>query len=77
MALGFIHRLELDDGTRADPPTFRSSPGTSWNAGDTIPLGSKRGLRVSDKRLDENLDGDPMPVLVVEDLPGSATSPAG
>ena len=71
MAYGLTFRLELDDGTPADPPTFRSSPGTSWNAGDTIPLGSKRALRVLEKRLDENLDGDPVPVLVVEDLPGN------
>jgi hypothetical protein len=73
----FTFRLEPADGTAADPPTFCSSPSTSWNAGDTIHLGSKRSLRVLDKRLDEDLDGDPVPVLVVEDLPGSATSAAG
>jgi len=33
----FIRKLEREDGTPADPPTFRSLPGTSWNAGDTIP----------------------------------------
>ena len=38
--MAFIYKLENEDGTPADPPTFRSSPGTSWNAGDTIPLGS-------------------------------------
>ena len=27
MALGFTFRLELEDGTPADPPTFRSAPG--------------------------------------------------
>ena len=69
--MAFIYKLENEDGTPADPPTFRSSPGTSWNTGDTIPLGSKRALRVLDKRFDENLDGDPVPVLVVEDLPGN------
>lgn len=63
---GFTFKVEHQDGTPADPPTFRSSDGTSWNAGDTIPLGSERALRVIGKRLDENLDGDPVPVLVVE-----------
>ena len=40
--MAFIYKLEHQDGTPADPPTFRSSPGTSWNAGDTIPLGSNK-----------------------------------
>jgi hypothetical protein len=40
------YKLELEDGTPAEPPTFRSLP------------------------------SDPVPVLVVEDLPGSATSAA-
>jgi len=31
---------------------FAATPGTSRNAGDTIPLGSKRALRVLDKRVD-------------------------
>jgi hypothetical protein len=62
----FTYKLEHEDGTPADPPTFRSSPGTSWNVGDVIPLGSRRSLRVVGKRLVENLDGDPVPVLVVE-----------
>ena len=64
--MAFIYRLELEDGTPADPPTFRSLPGTSWDAGDTSPLGSSRALRVLDERLDENLHGDPVPVLVIE-----------
>jgi hypothetical protein len=58
---------ELEDGRPAEPPSFHSLPGTSWNAGDTIPLGSQRALRVISKRLDENLDGDPVPTLVVEE----------
>ncbi|MET1082039.1 MAG: hypothetical protein ABWY12_03180 [Burkholderiales bacterium] len=33
MALAFTFRLELEDGTPADPPTFRSSALT-WKAGD-------------------------------------------
>ena len=58
------HNLELEDGTRADPPTFRSAPGVSWEPGDTIPLG-ERTLRVVAIRLDEGADGDPVSVLVV------------
>jgi hypothetical protein len=66
MAYGLTFRLELDDGTPADPPTFRSAPGVSWKAGDTIPLGRARPLRVIDTRLDEGTDGEPVSVLVVE-----------
>ena len=64
--MAFTFKLELADGTRADPPTFRSAPGVTWKAGDTIPLGRDRTLRVIDTRLDEGTDGDPVPVLVVE-----------
>jgi hypothetical protein len=42
-----------------------------------IPLGSERSLRVVGKRRIENLDGDPVPVLVVEDLPRAATTDHG
>ena len=66
MAYGFTFRLELEDGTLADPPTFRSGPGVSWRPGDTIPLGRDRKLRVIDTRLDERTDGDPVSVLIVE-----------
>jgi hypothetical protein len=38
----------------------------TWSAGDTIPLGGDRTLRVVDTRLDEGTDGDPMSVIVVE-----------
>jgi hypothetical protein len=41
MALGFTFRLELEDGTPADPATFRTAELT-WKAGDTIPLGQER-----------------------------------
>lgn len=61
----FTYKLEHEDGTAADPPTFRTAA-TTWNAGDVIPLGGERALRVVGKRLVENLDGDPVPVLVVE-----------
>jgi hypothetical protein len=50
----FNYKLEHEDGTAADPPTFRSLPGTSWNAGDVLHLGSERSLRVVGKRLVEN-----------------------
>jgi hypothetical protein len=63
----FTYRLVHDDGTPADPPTFRSADGTSWNPGDTIPLGRNGTLRVVDTRLDEGTDGDPIQTLVVED----------
>ena len=59
---GFMFRLELADGTAADPPMFRSGDGVSWKAGDVIPLG-RRTLRVVDVRDD---DADQPPVLVVE-----------
>jgi hypothetical protein len=65
----FVYRLELQDGTPADPPTFRTAVPT-WRRGDTIPLG-RRSLRVVDVRDD---DADQAPVLVVEDAPGTATS---
>jgi hypothetical protein len=42
--------------------------------GDTIPLTADRTLRVLGVRDD---DADQPPALVVEDLPGSATSAAG
>ena len=60
---GFLFRLELEGGTRADPPTFETAVPT-WRPGDTIPLG-RRTLRVVDVRTD---DADSPPVLVVEEL---------
>jgi hypothetical protein len=38
MAYGLTFRLELEDGTLADPPTFRCAPGVSWEPGDTSRL---------------------------------------
>jgi hypothetical protein len=58
---GFTYRLELEDGTPADPPMFRTAVPT-WRAGDTIPLGI-RTLRVVAIRDDE---ADQPPALVVE-----------
>jgi hypothetical protein len=66
MAYGLTFRLELEDGTPADPPTMRSAPGVSWEPGDAVPLGRDRTLRIVDTRLDEGTDGDPVSVLVVE-----------
>jgi hypothetical protein len=60
--MAFIYRLELEDGTAADPPTFRTAVPT-WSAGDTIPLGG-RTMRVVTVRDD---DADQAPILVVQD----------
>jgi len=61
---GFTFRLELADGTPAEPPTFAAAV-PNWRPGDTIHLG-RRTLRVVDLRND---DADQAPVLVVEDCP--------
>lgn len=70
--MSYHFRLERTDGSPADPPTYRSTV-FSWRQGDTIPLSRDRTLRVLGVRDD---DADQPPVLVVEDLPGSATSDA-
>jgi hypothetical protein len=59
------YKLEREDGTPAEPPTLRSSV-PSWRPGDTIPLGRDCSLLVIDTRLDEDTDGDPVAVLIVE-----------
>jgi hypothetical protein len=61
-------RLQRTDGSPADPPTYRSSVLT-WRQGDTIPLGPSKTLRVLGVRDD---DADQPPILVVENLPGTA-----
>ena len=66
-------RLQRTDGSPADPPHYRSST-LNWRQGDKIPLTADRTLRVLGVRDD---DADQPPALVVEDLPGSATSAAG
>jgi hypothetical protein len=65
-------RLELEDGTPADPPTFRSAPGVSWKAGDTIAIG-RRTLRVLGVHED---DADQPPPLVVEGVRSGGGGPA-
>jgi hypothetical protein len=57
---GFFFRLEHADGKPADPPTLNTAVPNS-RAGDTIPLGADRTLRVVDIRPGEDAD-----VLVVE-----------
>jgi hypothetical protein len=59
--LEFHYKVEAEDGTPADPPSFRTAVPT-WRPGDTIPLGRKT-LRVVAIRDD---DADQPPVLVVE-----------
>jgi hypothetical protein len=66
---GFTFRLELADGTPAEPSTFAAAV-PNWRPGDTIHLG-RRTLRVVKVRDD---DADEAPVLVVEDASGPATS---
>lgn len=61
----FAYRLELGDGTPADPPTLQAAV-PNWRAGDVIALSAGRSLRVVDTQLREDSDGDPVMVLVVE-----------
>jgi hypothetical protein len=63
---GFLFRLERTDGTPAEPPTLHSAI-PNWGAGDTIPLGRDRTLRIVGLRDD---DAEQPPVLVVEDVAG-------
>jgi hypothetical protein len=39
--MAFAYRLEHEDGTPADPATFRTAV-PNWKAGDVIPLGAAR-----------------------------------
>lgn len=57
----FAFKLEHQDGTPADPPSFQTSV-PNWRRGDAIPLGQGRTLRVIERRDDS--DGA---VLIVED----------
>jgi hypothetical protein len=63
--MAFTYRLELKDGTPADPPRLETAVPT-WRAGDTIPLGRDRILRVIDTRPGREPDEDP--VLVVQSV---------
>jgi hypothetical protein len=61
--MAFIFKLELDDGTPADPPILVTAV-PNWRPGDTITLGPGRALRVVDTRPGAEPDEDR--VLVVE-----------
>jgi hypothetical protein len=61
----FAFKLEREDGTPADPPTLKAAVPNS-RPGDLIALGAGRSLRVVDTQLREDLEGDPVMVLVVE-----------
>ena len=68
---GFLFRLEMTDGSPAEPRTLEAAV-PNWRAGDVISLG-RRQLRVVGKRDD---DADQPPVLVVEDVAERASSDA-
>ena len=57
---GLTFKLELEDGTPADPPVLHTAA-PNWRAGDTIPLGADRTLRVVETRFVEE---DPVLVVV-------------
>jgi hypothetical protein len=61
--MAFTFKLEQENGTPADPPRLDTAV-PNWRAGDTIPLGRDRILRVVDVRPGREPDEDP--VLVVE-----------
>ena len=63
-------KLEREDGTPAEPASFRTSV-YRWSPGDVIPLGATRSLRVVRVK-DE--DADQPPALVVEDVAEGASS---
>lgn len=61
--MAFTYKLEHEDGTPADPPSFHTAVPT-WHLGDTIPLAPGRTLRVVATRPGTGPDDDP--VLVVK-----------
>jgi hypothetical protein len=65
----FTFRLEREDGTPAEPRTLETAV-PNWSAGDTIPLGRDKTLRVVEVRL----GGDDESVLIVEDVAEGASS---
>jgi hypothetical protein len=60
---GFYFRLELEDGTPADPPILHTAV-PNWSAGDTIPLGAERMLRVVEVRFGQE-PGEDLVLLVI------------
>jgi hypothetical protein len=67
----FAFKLEREDGTPAEPPTLKTAV-PNWRAGDTIPLGRDKTLRVAEVR--PTASDDDNPVLVVEDVAERASS---
>lgn len=63
--MAFAFRLELEDGSPADPPTLQAAV-SNWRPGDVIALSAGRSLRVIDTRIREGSEGDPVMVLAVE-----------
>jgi hypothetical protein len=61
--MALIYKLEHEDGTPADPPTFRSST-LNWRQGDKIPMTAERRLRMLGVRDGE---ADQPPVLMVDE----------
>jgi hypothetical protein len=61
----FAFKLEREDGSLADQPTLKTVV-PNWRAGDTIPLGRDRMLRVVEIRPGGGTDEPP--VLVVADV---------
>jgi hypothetical protein len=61
--MALIYKLEHEDGTPADPPTFRSST-LNWRQGDKIPMTAERTLRMLGVRDGE---ADQPPVLMVDE----------
>jgi hypothetical protein len=62
--VAFIFKLELEDGTPADPLILDTAV-PNWRPGDTITLGPSRSLSVVEVRPAREPDGDS--VLVVKD----------
>jgi hypothetical protein len=69
----FAFKLEREDGTPAEPPTLKTAV-PNWRAGDTIPLGRDKTLRVVEVR--PTASDDDNPVLVVEDVAEERLAPS-
>jgi hypothetical protein len=61
--MAFTFTLGHEDGSAAEPPTFKTAV-PNWSPGDPIPLGGNRSLRVVEIRDGSEPDNDP--ILVVE-----------
>ena len=57
--MAFTYKLELQEGTPADPPMLRTAAPT--RSGDTIPLGRDKTLRVIETRPGRKPDDDQPP----------------